>query len=150
MKVVHNLANFGLINKKMLSANLDHNPHLWAKFGKDPICSFWEKLAERFLARFCKVIVLVYMMTGFGFWVLIFNKKWHFWLKWRNWVKNFVEKAYLACCYVTLIKKKKKKKKKQMVRLRPKRVNFGPFLPKFIIFWGYCRHYGFEVVNIIL
>ena len=48
-------------------------------------------------------------------------------------MKNFVEKPYLACCYVTLIKKKKKKK--PMVRLRPKRVNFGPFWPKFIIFW---------------
>ena len=35
---------------------------------------------------------------------------------------------------MTLIKKKKKKKK-QMFRLRAKRVNFGPFWPKFIIFW---------------
>ena len=46
---------------------------------------------------------------------------------------NFVEKAYLACCYVTLIKKKKKKKK-QMVRLRPKRsilVHFDPNLSFF-------------------
>ena len=39
----------------MLSARLDHNPHHRAKFGKDPIGSFWENGGETFWAVFEKL-----------------------------------------------------------------------------------------------
>ena len=43
------------ICKKMLSAHLDHNPHHRAKFGKDPIGSFWENGAETLRGVFEKL-----------------------------------------------------------------------------------------------
>ena len=50
-------------------------------------------------------------------------------------VPKFCWKTLLGSLLCDTYKKKKKKKKKQMFRLRAKRVNFGPFWPKFIIFW---------------
>ena len=39
-KVVRHFGKNNQIDKKMLSVRQNYNPHLWAKFGKDPICSF--------------------------------------------------------------------------------------------------------------
>ena len=55
VKVVRHFGQNYRIGKKMLSADLDHNPHHRAKFGKDPMCSFWENRAETFRALFEKL-----------------------------------------------------------------------------------------------
>ena len=63
VKVVRHFGKNNQIDKKMLSVGQNYNPHLWAKFGKDPISSFWENGGDSFLGRFWKVIVLVYMTS---------------------------------------------------------------------------------------
>ena len=55
VKVVRHFGQNYRIGKKMLSADLDHNPHHRPKFGKDPMCSFWENRAETFRALFEKL-----------------------------------------------------------------------------------------------